>query len=156
MSHSEIHMFIFMVTDIDDEEEARRFAEKGVKYIGWQVWYGLVMTVGLSACFARKGSGKEAQWNRLRLAQKVQKKKHTGFCNFGGSVPKKGTRFLEQRSGKEAPNGEMYQRQLGHTYSGCMSASMTGDGRLYFTFKNLAGLECQIGIGQYHQILTPK
>ena len=41
MSHSQIDMFIFMVTHIDDEEEALRFAEKGVKYL-LAGWYGLV------------------------------------------------------------------------------------------------------------------
>ena len=41
MSHSQIDMFIFMVTHIDDEEEALRFAEKGVKYL-LAGWYGLI------------------------------------------------------------------------------------------------------------------
>lgn len=41
MSHSQIDMFIFMVTHMDDEEEALRFAEKGVKYL-LAGWYGLV------------------------------------------------------------------------------------------------------------------
>ncbi len=41
MSHSQVDMFIFMVTHIDHEAEALRFAEKGMKYlIGG--WYGLV------------------------------------------------------------------------------------------------------------------
>lgn len=41
MSHSQVDMFIFMVTHIDNEAEALRFAEKGMKYlIGG--WYGLV------------------------------------------------------------------------------------------------------------------
>ena len=41
MSYSQIDMFIFMVTHIDDEEEALRFAEKGVKYL-LAGWYGLI------------------------------------------------------------------------------------------------------------------
>ena len=41
MSHSQIDMFIFMVTHIDNEEEALQFAEKGVKYL-LAGWYGLV------------------------------------------------------------------------------------------------------------------
>ena len=41
MSHSQIDMFIFMVTHIDNEKEALQFAEKGVKYL-LAGWYGLV------------------------------------------------------------------------------------------------------------------
>ena len=41
MSHSQIDMFIFMVTHMDDEKEALRFAKKGVKYL-LAGWYGLV------------------------------------------------------------------------------------------------------------------
>ena len=41
MSHSQIDMFIFMVTHIDNEEEALQFAEKGGKYL-LAGWYGLV------------------------------------------------------------------------------------------------------------------
>ena len=41
MSHSQIDMFIFMVTHIDSEEEALQFAEKGGKYL-LAGWYGLV------------------------------------------------------------------------------------------------------------------
>lgn len=41
MSHSQIDMFIFMVTHIDNEEDALQFAEKGVKYL-LAGWYGLV------------------------------------------------------------------------------------------------------------------
>ena len=41
MSHSQIDMFIFMVTHIDNEEEALQFAEKGGKYLR-AGWYGLV------------------------------------------------------------------------------------------------------------------
>ena len=41
MSHSQIDMFIFMVTHIDDEKEALQFAEKGVKYL-LAGWYGII------------------------------------------------------------------------------------------------------------------
>lgn len=41
MSHSQIDMFIFMVTHIDHEAEALRFAEKGMKYL-LGGWYSLV------------------------------------------------------------------------------------------------------------------
>lgn len=41
MSHSQIDMFIFMVTHIDNEQEALRFAEKGTRYL-LAGWYGLV------------------------------------------------------------------------------------------------------------------
>lgn len=41
MAHSQIDMFIFMVTHIDNEAEAMRFAEKGVRYL-LGGWYGLV------------------------------------------------------------------------------------------------------------------
>ena len=37
MAHSQIDMFIFMVTHIEKEEDALRFAEKGIRYLlgGW-------------------------------------------------------------------------------------------------------------------------
>ena len=41
MSHSQIDMFIFMVTHIDNEKEAQAFAEKGMRYL-LAGWYGLV------------------------------------------------------------------------------------------------------------------
>ena len=41
MSHSQIDMFIFMVTHIDDEEEALSFAAKGVNYLV-AGWYGIM------------------------------------------------------------------------------------------------------------------
>lgn len=41
MAHSQIDMFIFMVTHIDNEAEAMRFAEKGVRYL-LGGWYSLV------------------------------------------------------------------------------------------------------------------
>ena len=41
MSHSQVDMFIFMVTHIDNEKEALQFAEKGAKYLV-AGWYGLV------------------------------------------------------------------------------------------------------------------
>lgn len=41
MSHSQIDMFIFMVTHIDNEEEALAFADKAMKYLV-AGWYGLV------------------------------------------------------------------------------------------------------------------
>ena len=42
MAHSQIDMFIFMVTHIDNEAEALRFAEKGTKYLlgGWYSFVG--------------------------------------------------------------------------------------------------------------------
>lgn len=41
MSHSQIDMFIFMVTHIEEEKEALQFAMKGMKYL-LGGWYGLV------------------------------------------------------------------------------------------------------------------
>ena len=41
MSHSQIDMFIFMVTHIDNEEEALSFAAKGVNYLV-AGWYGIM------------------------------------------------------------------------------------------------------------------
>ena len=41
MSHSQIDMFIFMVTHIDNEKEAMDFAEKGMKYL-LAGWYAIV------------------------------------------------------------------------------------------------------------------
>ena len=41
MSHSQIDMFIFMVTHIENEEEALAFADKAMKYLV-AGWYGLV------------------------------------------------------------------------------------------------------------------
>lgn len=41
MSHSQIDMFIFMVTHIDNEKEALDFAEKGMKYL-LAGWYAIV------------------------------------------------------------------------------------------------------------------
>lgn len=41
MSHSQIDMFIFMVTHIDNEEDAQKFVETGMKYL-ISGWYGLV------------------------------------------------------------------------------------------------------------------
>ena len=41
MSHSQIDMFIFMVTHIDNEESAQKFVETGMKYL-ISGWYGLV------------------------------------------------------------------------------------------------------------------
>lgn len=41
MSHSQIDMFIFMVTHIDNEKDALKFVETGMKYL-ISGWYGLV------------------------------------------------------------------------------------------------------------------
>ncbi len=41
MSHSQIDMFIFMVTHIDNEKEAMEFAAKGTKYL-LAGWYAIV------------------------------------------------------------------------------------------------------------------
>lgn len=41
MSHSQIDMFIFMVTHIDNEKEAMEFAAKGMKYL-LAGWYAIV------------------------------------------------------------------------------------------------------------------
>jgi len=41
MSHSQIDMFIYMVTHIENEKEAFLFAEKGMKYL-LGGWYGIV------------------------------------------------------------------------------------------------------------------
>ena len=43
MSHSQIDMFIFMVTHIDNEEDAQKFVDMGMKYL-ISGWYGLVKT----------------------------------------------------------------------------------------------------------------
>lgn len=43
MSHSQIDMFIFMVTHIDNEKEALAFAEKGMRYL-LAGWYGIVLS----------------------------------------------------------------------------------------------------------------
>ena len=43
MSHSQVDMFIFMVTHIDNEKEALAFAEKGMKYL-LAGWYGIVQS----------------------------------------------------------------------------------------------------------------
>ena len=85
MSHSQIDMFIFMVTHIDDEEEALRFAEKGVN-ICWQAGTDS-SDRRLSACFDGR-SGKEAQI--VRVWTKGLEKKHRSFAFCGR--PKKRTR----------------------------------------------------------------
>lgn len=41
MSHSQVDMFIFMVTHIDNEKEALTFAEKGMEYL-IAGWYAIV------------------------------------------------------------------------------------------------------------------
>ena len=41
MSHSQIDMFIFKVTNIDYEMDALKFVETGMKYL-ISGWYGLV------------------------------------------------------------------------------------------------------------------
>ena len=41
MSHSQVDMFIFMVTHIDNEKEALAFAEKGMEYL-IAGWYAIV------------------------------------------------------------------------------------------------------------------
>ncbi len=70
MSHSQIDMFIFMVTHIDDEEEALRFAEKRCKNICWQA--GMDSSDRrLSACFDGR-SGKRSI-DRPRLDKRFRK-----------------------------------------------------------------------------------
>ena len=82
MSHSQIDMFIFMVTHMDDEEEALRFAEKGVN-ICWQAGR-TCQTVGRPHVLTE---GREKKHRSSAFGQKVQKRS-TGLSLFAGDLKK--------------------------------------------------------------------